>query len=36
MNHLFQTYGVYIPIRQTTSYHKIENNICTRFSQMWL
>ncbi|XP_018647441.1 unnamed protein product [Schistosoma mansoni] len=32
-NRLFQAYFVYISDRQATSYHKIENNICTKSSQ---
>ena len=33
---VFQTYWVYIPNKQTISIHKIDNNICTIFSRMWL
>ncbi|XP_018644223.1 acid phosphatase-related [Schistosoma mansoni] len=36
MSHYSQTYWDYIPNKLTTSYHKIENNICTRFGQVWL
>ncbi|XP_018645860.1 unnamed protein product [Schistosoma mansoni] len=35
-NHLFKTYSVYIPDRQTELHYKMENNICTGSSQMWL